>query len=72
MVLAGGIRVTPGTCSGYPKILLKWIFCRVIRLNDPDGMANSVDPDQTAPRSSLVWVNTVCLDLSVKNFGTLL
>ena len=23
-------------------------------------MANSVDPDQTAPRSSLFWVHTVC------------
>ena len=23
--------------------------------------ANSVDPDQTAPRSSLIRVNTVCL-----------
>ena len=36
------------------------------------GMANSVDPDQTAPRSdcssrsSLIWVYTVCLDLSVR------
>ena len=30
-----------------------------------DGIANSVDPDQTAPRSSLFWVCTVCLDLSV-------
>ena len=31
---------------------------------DADGMANSVDPDQT--RSSLVWVYTVCPDLSVR------
>ena len=23
-------------------------------------MANSVDPDQTAPRSSLLWVHAVC------------
>ena len=23
-------------------------------------MANSVDPDQTAPRSSLIWVHSVC------------
>ena len=28
-------------------------------------IANSVDPDQTAPRSSLFWVCTVCSDLSV-------
>ena len=25
-----------------------------------DGIANSIDPDQTAPRSSLFWVCTVC------------
>ena len=30
---------------------------------DADGMTNSLDPDQTAPRSSLVWVFTVCLDI---------
>ena len=30
-----------------------------------DGIANSVDPDQTAPRSSLFWVCTVSSDLSV-------
>ena len=37
--------------------------------NDADGIANSVDPDQTLicvySRSSLIWVYTVCLDLSV-------
>ena len=31
--------------------------------NDADGMANSVDPDQTAP---LIWVCTVCPGLSVR------
>ena len=31
-----------------------------------DGMAISKDPDQTAPfGSSLIWVYTECLDLSV-------
>ena len=38
--------------------------------NDADGMANSVDPDQTAPlgasRSSLILVCTVCPSLSVR------
>ena len=34
--------------------------------NDADGMANSADPDQTAPRNSLIWVYTVCPDLSVQ------
>ena len=30
-----------------------------------DGKANSVDPDQTAPRGSLFCVCNVCSDLSV-------
>ena len=30
-----------------------------------DRMENNVDPDQTAPRSSLIWVCFVCSDLSV-------
>ena len=33
--------------------------------NNADGMANSVDPDQTAPLGSLIWVCTVCPGLSV-------
>ena len=32
---------------------------------DADGMTNSVDPDQTAPLGSLIWVYTVCPSLSV-------
>ena len=35
--------------------------------NDADGMANSADPDQTAPRrSSLIWVCTVFPGMSVR------
>ena len=30
--------------------------------NDAEGVASSVDPDQ----SSLIWVYTVCLDMSVR------
>ena len=39
---------------------------------DADGIANSEGPDQTAPlgaRSSLIWVCSVCPDMSVL-FGT--
>ena len=36
---------------------------RVMHPKDADGIANSVDPDQTAP---LIWVCTVCPDLSVR------
>ena len=40
-----------------------------MHLTDPDGMANNVGPDQTAPiRSSLTWVCTVCSDLCVPIF----
>ena len=31
-----------------------WIYHRVVSPNDADGMANSVDPDQTAPLGA-VW-----------------
>ena len=41
-----------------------WLYHRVMSPNDADGMANSVDPDQTM--SSLIWVCTVCPDLSVR------
>ena len=30
-----------------------WLYHRVMSPNDADGMANSVDPDQTAPGSAL-------------------
>ena len=40
-------------------------------LKDTDEKANSVDPNQTAPRSSLIWVSTVCSDLSVPIFWIL-
>ena len=33
---------------------------------DAEGTANSVDPDQTVPKSSLIWVCTVCPDLSLR------
>ena len=40
---------------------------------DADGIANSVDPDQTAPfRSSLIWVCTVSSDLPVPIFRILM
>ena len=39
----------------HSKILTMWLYHRVMRLNDADGMANSVDPDQTAPPLGAVW-----------------
>ena len=52
------------------QITLKFELCglyhRAMGPNDADGMANNVDPDQTAPRSSLIWVCTVCPGLAVR------
>ena len=45
------------------KIPTIWIYLRVMRPKDADGMANIVDPDQTAPLGSRVYI--VCPDLSV-------
>ena len=44
----------------------------VMSPEDADGMANIVDTDQTAPsQTSLIWVYTVCPDLSVPSRSTL-
>ena len=36
-------------CCYHSKIWTMWLYHRVTSPNDADGMANSVDPDQTAP-----------------------
>ena len=52
-------------------IYLVWPNDRLMCPNGADGMANNVDPDQTAPlgdcssRRSLIWVSTVCPDMCV-------
>ena len=68
-----GPLVIPTTVScNLPKIHEKRPNLRVFCQKDADGIANSEDPDQTAPRSdcssrsSLFWVCTVCPDLSVR------
>ena len=53
-------------CCNHPKSWTKWLYFCVMCSEDADRMANSVDPDQTAPRSSLIWVCTVCPVLSVR------
>ena len=40
---------TQNICCNHSKILTMWLYRRVMSPNDADGMANSVDPDQTAP-----------------------
>ena len=44
-------------------------YSAILRSKDSDKVTNRVDTDQTAPvRSSLIWVCTVCSDLSVPIF----
>ena len=38
----------------HSKIWTMWLYHRVMSPNNADGMANSVDPDQTAPLGA-VW-----------------
>ena len=58
-------------CCNHPKSLTKWLFPSVLHLKDAERIANSVDPDQTAPRvvfsGSALFAQT-CLS---ENSGTL-
>ena len=45
---------TQKICCNHSKIWTMWFYPRVMSPNDADGMANSVDPDQTAPLGA-VW-----------------
>ena len=45
---------TQKICYNHSKIWTMWLYHRVISPNDADGMANSIDPDQTAPLGA-VW-----------------
>ena len=57
---------TQKMCCNHSKVWTMWLYHRVMSSSDADRMANSADPDQTAPRSSLIWVCTVCPGLSVR------
>ena len=45
---------TQKICCNHSKVWTVWLYHRVMSPNDADGMANSVDPDQTAPLGA-VW-----------------
>ena len=45
---------TQTICCNHSKIWTKWLNHRVMSPKYADGMANSVDPDQTAPLGA-VW-----------------
>ena len=54
------ISDTQKVCCNHPKIWTRWLYHRVMHPKDAARIANSVDS-----RSSLIWVCTVCPDLSV-------
>ena len=43
----------PKNCRNYPKYWTSWLYHWVLCAKDVNGIADSVDPDQTAPRA--VW-----------------
>ena len=45
---------TPKMCSNHPKIWTRWLYQRVMLPKHAARIANSVDPDQTAPLGA-VW-----------------
>ena len=63
-----GQGLTTANMVKFLKFKTKKPNLRVYHQKDASGIANSVDPDQTAPREeqSLIWVCTVCPDLSVR------
>ena len=40
-------------CCNLPKIQTKWPKLRVLHQSNANGIANSEDPDQTAPRGAV-------------------
>ena len=49
-----------------------WHYYSVLRPNDADGMANSVDPDQTAPLGAVWSVSALFAQAYLsKNLGSL-
>ena len=58
---------TQKICCNHSKIWTLWLYHRVMSRNDADGMANSVDPDQTAVWSGSALFAQTCLS---ENLGS--
>ena len=63
---------TQNICCNHFKNLTMWLYHRVMSPNDADRMANSVDPDQTAPLGA-VWSGSALFAQAYlsENLGTL-
>ena len=53
-VMILSFRTPQNICCNHTKVWTMWLYHRLMSPNDADGMANSVDPDQTAPLGA-VW-----------------
>ena len=58
-------------CCNHSNIWTMWLCHRVMSPNDADGMANSVDPDQTAPLGA-VWSGSALFALGAVWSGSAL
>ena len=67
VIVSANYRKTPKNSDTrkFVVITLKVEQCGIMRPKDAEGIAKSVDPDQTVP-SSMIWVCTVCPGLSVR------
>ena len=63
---------TQNICCNHSEVWTMWLYHRVMSPNDADGMANSVDPDQTAPLGP-VWSGSALFAQAYlsENFGSL-
>ena len=63
---------TQKSCCNHPKIWTRWFYCKVMHPKDAERLANSVDPDQTAPLGA-VWSGSALFAQSYlsENLGSL-
>ena len=62
---------TQRICCTHSLIWTMWLYHRVMSPNDADRMANSVDPDQTAPLGA-VWSGSALFALGAVWSGSAL
>ena len=58
-------------CCNHSKIWTLWLYHRVMSPNDADGIANGVDPDQTAPLGSVWSGSALFAQAYLSELGTL-
>ena len=63
---------TQKICCNHSKSWIMWLYHRIMSPNDADRIANSVDPDQTAPLGA-VWSGSALFAQTYlsENLGTL-